>query len=150
MVDLDLNASHLQKMMSNWMGHVIKCRICLPNQGEINNLQGNVRSRQLGRWTRACLSVYRPEKRGTGRIFIPGRNSWTFCHPWVVKQKEMGGKCPKEKSLLNKAEPQRKEILVKWLFRGWKYTIAFHPSFVTENPNRMHRATCMENKEYFL
>lgn len=75
MADLDLNVSHLQKMMSNRMGHVIKCHICLRKQGEINNLQGNVRSRQLGQGTKNCLSGYRPEKMETGRIFLPGRNS---------------------------------------------------------------------------
>lgn len=75
MADLDLNVSHLQKMMSNRMGHVIKCQICLPKQGEINNLQGNVRSRQLGQGTKTCLSDYRPEKVETGRIFLPGRDS---------------------------------------------------------------------------
>lgn len=45
--------------------NVIKRHICLPNQDEINNLQGDVRSRQLGHGTRNCLSGCSPEKRET-------------------------------------------------------------------------------------
>jgi hypothetical protein len=45
---LDLPVSHLQMMMSNCRGHVIKCHVCLLNNDETNNLQANVRSERGG------------------------------------------------------------------------------------------------------
>lgn len=52
---------------------------------------------EVGPWGMEQGIGYKTEKRKNGRIFIPGRNSFNFWHPWVFKQKEMGEKNAKKK-----------------------------------------------------